>query len=433
MIQVICLTKRAITVPPIDQFFPLFGAEATINTIQTTRQAQVVMPIPGTFRNLKLLLTTSETHPDTTITLNVNDVDTALTCTALAAETTAEDIANEVAVVEEDLVCFKFRTPGFASAMQFSISYEWEGAEQIFGPFAIAGSDDPGEQRASGAFSNAGWTTNPTPGVFCNTYSICAVTGNVTSLAAHSFTAVTGLGQWELQLIKNLIIQDGSGGTIDTTVLISAGETYKKSTFSLPVVPGDIIEIILTRLGTEAPFDIAQVTAMVTVNSTEFMLNGGNNALVSSTVDNYEWNAVTQAETDENLVLVPIARGFTTVGLFVRKSQDPGTVGSGYHHILMKNGVQQAIDAEVLAGGLTGLDLAAIAYNEGDTLSLLSSPFNGPNGSQLHWGLSAVMGASPPPDEIAPLSGIYKLVPGKTDDTVYLQISPELTEDRKIP
>lgn len=53
---------------------------------------------------------------------------------------------------------------------------------------------------------------------------------------------------------------------------------------------------------------------------------------------------------------------------------------------------------------------------------------------QAHWSFAGFFSLTPtPPSGNGGGGGIYQLVPGKLEDTIYESFTPEITQDYKIP
>jgi hypothetical protein len=92
---------------------------------------------------------------------------------------------------------------------------------------------------------------------------LMGVPGNITELFAATQIAAgaggtdlaPGAGKWfEVALYKNHVRQDGTGGTVDTVCRISNTSVNNLSTFTLPVVAGDLIYLRETNSGGLSPF-----------------------------------------------------------------------------------------------------------------------------------------------------------------------------------
>ena len=395
------------------------GGEGDTTTMAVDGAAKVVVPIAGTFSNLNVYSPTG-THPNYTVTVMINGVVSALKCTLASGSTQAKDVANSVVVTAGDDVFFDVNVnplgAGVGYPMNFSV--EFEGAQQFYGIACQAGTMGIGDMTGGGALGNGILQDLATQNQLTNSYSICTITGNITGLTIKSFLGDQGVGNgWTGYLVKNQILQDGTGGTVDTTCVLSGTDTLVTKSFTLPVVPGDLLDFSYIRVGSVMPFSQTVISLACSVtpdDATSFMACGGNNDAVDSTNLGWKWVQSEQLEPAEAIVQCPIGpRGIIIKGLYIRvKATGLGTAGVGMTFTIRKNGVDTAATVTLLGADtdklITGL---SIPFVDGDLISLGLYPQAPPaltGGIGLKWGLSLETAIAP-----AAASGIYFINPDK--------------------
>ena len=349
----------------------------------------VVMPIGGTFRNLQLY-SGDDSRQECTGTFVVNGVETDLTCTlAVDPATTALDDTHEVTVDVGDLVVLKLagtRPPDF----EMGFSLEFEGEEQFY---ASQRSDnmepaDEGE-RFAGALGNGFWVSVVGPGGGCNTHSIVAAPGTITGIYVHSYLGPPDDGTLTVYIDKSpvdsdtFVKQDGTGDTINTGCVLDDTMSAAFESFNLPVVPGEKVQFVLVRNGTEINVDIAASLTFTPDDDKSFMMVGGSNTNPGT----YVWNATKGSSTDilhAQTIVGP--EGFIATGLYMEFA--PPSFGTSYDYTLLKNGEPTAITLTIAYPDDRGFILleegAGVTFEPGDLITIAS-----PDGSSgnLYWGL----------------------------------------------
>lgn len=394
---------------------------------------------PGSFSNLVVLAPLSyQSHPPFSITVLKNGVATTLTTSLSGSDTTNQDIDHTFTVVAGDDFSLQLSGssvgyPGYDIFVVCDFTPD-DADTSIYGIPCSSGSVANQHGWLGGALGNGSFQiwdfTSPSSlSAYSNTYSIASSPGNLTRLDLKSFRGQPGALVWKGWIRLNKVIQDGTNGTVDTTVTLTGTDTSAFSTFALPIVEADHVEIAIELVTGTASFNIAGIAAgckFTSSNPGEFMFCGGNNNALSNTTENFIYTGTQQLATPEARVQVPIGiNGLNVEGIYVEHLSAPGGVGKGWIDTVRKNGVDTAVTVTVENAATTGFIRTPVSFVFGDVIDIGYNPFGAPNNSQFHWGFAFTVTEPepPPPDtESGPLSGIYFLSPGKTNDTIYQTI-----------
>lgn len=359
-----------------------------------------VIPVDGVFNNL-VVYSPVGLHSNYTITLMINGVASALTCSLTSGNSVAFDKTHSVSVVAGDDFYLSIQ-PSASSAGEkpLNVSLEFNGSQHFYCS-GIGGPYNVGEYANAGALGNGRFAMGAALGVLSNSYSICAVSGTIKGLRMKSFFANVG-GSWIARIVKNKILQDGTGGTIDTTCTLVDGNVHTTSTFLLPIVAGDHVDIILSRTGTNVGILQNAVSTSVLFNPTDassFMFCGGNNDATTNSGAEYKWMQSKQIALDENIPKCPIGpTGITLTGLYI-EVPSPG-IGKSRTFTVRKNGVGTAATVTIAdlnsSALITGL---AIDFVENDFIDIEVTNIGTPiTGLGVFWGISTKATATIPPD-----------------------------------
>ncbi len=361
----------------------------------------------GVLRNLVINLPVVTGHT-TTWTVMLNGVATLLTCTLGAADLTGSDLLHDIAVVAGDdlelkLVGTTMSSPGYGGG--YSIEFEGVTASQSgYGIGAFGGSCSLASptvaHRLGGSLGNGVFQLSPAvPADLGNTYSIVCTAGTVTRLDAKTFSGAPGSGVWTIMLVKNQVLQDGSGGTVDTRCVMTGSTTQTFSTFSLPVSAADHLETLVVRSVTSATSGTHVTTSVAFVSTATDVGNlcGGNNNAQSASAVEWEWNGSFQGPSTESEAQAPVGpTGFIATGLYIERSAAPG-VDKQYVHLLRDTATNTALTVTVAGTNTSGSLLAqSVPFVDGDLINLKTTPTGTPLSGQLHWGLS--ISTAPPID-----------------------------------
>jgi len=204
--------------------------------------------VPGSFRNFKILREAAPgSGKSVTYTLRKNGVNTTFAITIADLATTGENLGSSEAFAVGDkvsLICNYTNTPTAGSVKIYIEFVNSENHTDSFYGSMNNGSANNGE--FNGVF-NGGEDWNAfASGVL----SLCPING---TLLGTSFVIENPPGAGNsatLTIVKNLVDQDGTGGTPDTRATISgAVATAGSSTYSLPIAAGDILYTKVTYVG----------------------------------------------------------------------------------------------------------------------------------------------------------------------------------------
>jgi hypothetical protein len=379
--------------------------------------AEVPVPLAGTFSNLTAY-SPPGAHPNYTIILLVNGVETALKCAVASTEQLATDRANSVNVVAGDLVCFRVTVnpPGSGFGYPLNLSVEFEGAAHWFGAIPGGAFTGPGTTEAGGCLGNGFLSSNVGGAQLSTSYSICSTPGTLTGIRIRENTVGIG-GGWLAWIRKNGINQDGTGGTVNTQVALADGGGQASNTFSLPIAVGDHLDFAYTRTttGIGTSTHIALTCTFIPTDQKTFMNTGGSNNANSNGIE-YRWMASEQLAIAHEIVKCPVGpRGIIVTGL--RVEVDTQSVAPVIFTVT-KNGVDTPVTCTVPLGGTFALiENQRVTYSDGDYIALKSNAASF-SGNGMYWGLSA--------EVYRDRSGLYEVKPG-TRDKYYGDV------EKKIP
>ncbi len=385
--------------------WPVMGAwDIPLEGFSTTR---CPMPWAATFRNLVLSSHDTTRTSDITQTLCKNNVLTSLTATLPIAENgPVIDDAHSVSFAQYDDCEWEFganvgtgRTVGWCVEVESQGNIFGIGAHIFGGPVAV---NDGG---IGGCFGNGFWQTYtpvafPNPTDLSTTYSICSVAGTVRRIVMVTYATPPGTGaSWIARIRKNGVIQDGTGGTVDTTCEMVGNGSRDRAVASVNCHfdVGDIGEVLYTRTGAQHDYEVAGQIAVgigfIPDHGGHFMMTGGaNQALVDP---GYVWTMSAQEESDETLAWAPIGPGGLVVrGLAIRGAA-PGTdIDDEVTNAVRKNGADT--DIAVIRRHLEETGLLAnqrVGFAEGDFISLSNIGTGGsdPDASFVYWGLDVAI------------------------------------------
>lgn len=234
-------------------------------------------PATGTFRNFVVSTDVAPGVGKTcTYTVRKNGVDTALTVTLSGTQTTGSDLTHSVAVALGDHLVLKKNgngtTPTFGTIFQYVVEFDGDNAgESVYGTQISRGSTWTSPAYYSW-MGNGRYTSSSTLATVVSTaaynsvdspyYSneVCTFAGALTHYEAYRVTSAgtdtlagPGVGKsLTFQIIKNGVVQDGTGGTVNTTATISGTNTTTTWTGSLPVAVGDILRLLIVPAGSPA-------------------------------------------------------------------------------------------------------------------------------------------------------------------------------------
>lgn len=341
--------------------------------------ARVDWPTTGTFSNLKIKLVsapgTSGSAHSYTFTLRINGVDTGVSVTISGDQTTGQSTAS-VAIARGDLLtisCTPANTPAAVASAGYMMAIEFVGdntGESGYG-FARA-TISSSANRFNGPF--AGWTWLTTGLAAQN---VVAASGNITHLIARVSNA-PGVGtNYTFTLYKNGVKQDGSGGTVDTRVVIADAAVTNSATFSLAVVGGDTVYIECAPTGSPAT-TTSRCSATFTATSDGesqvcgFVTSGPSQTLTMYAVPNQFASSFSTTESDR--AMISGITGFTLKGLWADLQASPGA-GTSYIYTIRKNAAATGLTTTVAdAATENGSSSGTVGIQSNATWSLECNP-----------------------------------------------------------
>jgi len=207
----------------------------------TEIQIPQIMAHYGAITNVRLNLTVAPgVGKSFTFTLRKNFVDTAITFTISGTSTSGSDTTHTVVFAEGDFLDWAYTSSGTPAATKIDSFY-----------FELLTSDKTcqfgGSSGTSGAGINAwpnGWGF-PTTGVVTGAVMPCS--GTFTGTYMWQLNGFFSAGTYTAAIAKNGVLQDGSGGTVDTRVVMPAFDasvpSFVGGAFSLSVAAGDNVSI----------------------------------------------------------------------------------------------------------------------------------------------------------------------------------------------
>lgn len=333
----------------------------------TSKNANSPIGVAGSITKLKVAFPVALTQGTYTVTLVVNDVDTALTCTISAGVPIAQSTGS-VAVSPGDVVCWKVvpsGTPDAQTAVQISAIIETTGGYPIF-------SGHNGQTAANFApLGGLGF------GVETLANSVFAAPGVVSRLDVRLPVAPGSGASRTYTLRKN-------GADTGLTVTFSdTDNTPKVSTGSVAFARGDVASIACTVTGTPVS-SIANFGVLFTPTTLGqglvFTTWAGALSPVADRVgpaNGWAANSVATAAQAQNIA--PAA--LTLADIISQVATAPG-VGLARNFAAVLNGSTSTLTANIndnaTSGGNTSTDLAAA---ENDLVSILASPSGNPAAS----------------------------------------------------
>jgi hypothetical protein len=351
-----------------DQRVAIFNgsADSPVFTTFGPDSPKCLVPLAGTFSNLTIY-SPAGAHPNYTATLYKNGVATSMVASITSADDTATDATHTVSVVAGDDIhlVVNVSPPGSGTGYPLNTSIQFEGAKNFYPSDVPTGSIATTNELQCGALGNGYFNTFQNSSQLSTGYSICSVAGTIDGLAIKSYAGAPGAGTWTLYINKNNVLQDGTGGTVNTACVLTGASTSATSTFTLPIALGDHVEFYVKRSGINAPFALAQFGVACIFNPTTpnlYMATGGSNdANVAAGSTDYKWMRSQQAIAIESISKCPVGvSGFTVSGLYIELPIAPGP-GKNVVLTLQKSGVATAATVTISGtnakGNITGLNI----------------------------------------------------------------------------
>jgi hypothetical protein len=339
----------------------------------------MVVSAPGTFRNLRVVVSAAPgSGKSWEVTLRVNGADTALMVTISNSDTDEENTADEVTVAAGDLIALEFRPPFLNPPALMSPSVSLEFDSDVAGT-SIYGGSQPQDMTTTRTTALLGGTNGG--GGWSDEASIVAVAGTFTRLDV-SLNASSGTGTYTFNILKNGVVQDGSGGTVDTTLVITAPATSGSSTFSLSCDPLDEFQLRAVPSGLTTNRRPRYGVALVAdiVGNSNFHASPPDATDGGSTTNYHGFgDSWTQWSTTEADHQATVGVAFELRFLAVSVTEAPGA-GKGYGFTLRKNGAATSLSAGVIGTNSSGSDTGFVSFAPGDLINVETVPIGSPTG-----------------------------------------------------
>lgn len=347
--------------------------------------------LPGTFSHITFYSRDVGVKPDVTVTLQKNGVDTAMSVTLLAADTVATNLVDSVSVIAGDDIQYKFvgtQGGGFSGAMCLTFTSV---SGSTFGVSESAQNQD----RFGGSLGNGFWSGYTGVETDSNTYSICAAAGSLTRLDLLSFVA-PGADVWVATIMKNGVLQNGTGGTVDTRCTFTGAGTTAHATFDLPIVPPDHLNTVIVRTVGTTGLNISASVAFEPTTAGEYMLCGGNNNALGGGV--HLWNHSLQGATGTEALSPINTEGLQATGFYVERSLGMAVGDAVVHTVRLDEGataltVTLSGDTPPLIGSILN---TPVAFVSGSVMDIALTNVGSGGGGQMHWGLTVTSAAAEP-------------------------------------
>lgn len=266
-----------------------------------------------------------------------------------------------------------------------------------FGICATEGGKVAGDAWVGGAFGNGVW--QDFSGIFAapsvsNTFSICSVPGTITRLCLREYSGALTGGSWTGYLVVDGVLQDGSGGTVNTACLLTDANTSRIAVaeFSIHIAVTQRVEILALRNTTNTGFQFENLGATIAMRpdiAGQYMICGGNNNVLVTTGTGYEWLGSKQLASGIERHSAPVGPdGFTVKGLYI---VHPNPAVGLIDHTLLRDGIATDLMVPIGPDGIDGVVLERAVYSGNQLITIQYDNVIEPAGSQqLHWGLAVL-------------------------------------------
>jgi hypothetical protein len=326
--------------------------------------------VTGTFNNLSITLASAPASGKSiAFTLLVNGVASALTCTVSNTATAAQDSTHSVSITDGDTVSLRAVGSGTPTVSAVMCALEFV-------------STTTGESGYGGAATaNVGGTGARNNGLLWpvdiinwgGTASLAAVAGTVTAYRVALTGAPGGVATQNFTVFKNLVAQDGTGGTPDTRLTITGAATTGVATFSMTVAPGD--QLLLQRSsggGSPAATAITFGVRFVATTDGEAMIGCSGGGIASLTLTQYmslsgganiAWDT-----TESNRYLTSGVTQWYASKLYVLPSNAQNGTGSAQY--VRVNGVTGSLGVTTIVAGVASNLVSSATVPAGATVSM---------------------------------------------------------------
>jgi hypothetical protein len=220
-----------------------------------------------------------------------------------------------------------------------------------------------------------------------NASDIAAISGTVGGYGVRIVTTIA-VGTWTFVILKNGVVQDGSGGTVDTRLAFtSASSLSQQVTFSLSVTAGDLMQFQCQETVSATALDGVAFGVLFTATTPgEFMLGAcasGNitltNTLYGRVTGGNSLLATSTTETDEQIKV-----GVTAFRLSQFRIE-LNAASTSFTFTLRQNAAASALTATI-SGTTSGSDVThEVLCSPGDLLAIEVDPTGSPTTRVAGW------------------------------------------------
>lgn len=357
----------------------------------TEARALVVCTAVGTFSHWSIVLSAAPgSGKSFTFTLRINGVDTAAVIT-ISDTATSGTFMGSVALADGDELTLKCVPSGTPTASTASVCWDFTSAtagESIYGLASGTATINANRTgRVLGAYDTSTWEAS-------TTVDVVGCAGAITKATIKLDTDVTAAGSLTFTMTKNGVDQNGTAGTPDTRITFATGTTKTSASFTLPVVPGDVLTWKAVRTGTPATVRPATGVRVLATTPGESHFGAVILGPFSTTAAAYfspgqgSGNPGAATEAPAAVTLGPT--GFTLHNLRAGLTGATGA-GLGYTFTLRQNEASTA-HAVSIVGAASGSTTASTVFAPGDRVALQVMPVSTPppRGGGWAWTQEAV-------------------------------------------
>lgn len=321
-----------------------------------------------------------------TFTIQKNGSDTSLSVTISDAATSGTDSSHKIRYDPGDTFAIKRTTSGTPTLSTNYISFDVDNAVTGESTYGCSSNALSGGAR-NRVFSPDTWASS----VGTNRYDLVAAAGTLTDVRI-VLDVAPGVGSSRtFNIYKNGTIQDGSGGSVNTTLTISDNATSGTVSFSLSLSAGDQVYIEHASSGSPASAVASLATKFVATTDHYSQLASGSPQLSSTGALDLFLRPTNSAAsfnaTEGNMDVDGGLSTFTVRNLQVRSTLSV----TNCNFTLRKGGSDQALTCNI-TGGTTGSDNSnSVSVSAGD---LFDWRLNGTLGGNRVVAISAIQEAA---------------------------------------
>lgn len=373
------------------------------NWTATAFQGQQRWMASGVMRNFRVWLTVAPgAGTSRTFTFTVNGSNSAMAVTIADGNTSGQYTATTIALTAGDLVRITQTTSGATAGCQVWVAFEFVPTTNGHCGYGCMSITNEGVGTEINAIFDARDTWIGT----ATATGVAPSAGNITAVGVTLDVAPGATKSRTYNIFKNGTKQDGTGGTVDTTMSIVDANTANTATFTLPVVAGDRLQI--QCVGTNSPSLSRMVWGIrfEPTNPYTSVLNGssaiGSDPSVSAT--NYLGAGRTfdtPDATESNHTFLSTLQPFSLTALFICADAAAPGASKSWTVTSRKNSTTPSNPLSAVISGTTtpavGNDTAhSVSIADGDTFDLMFVPAGTPTTSRFVYGVEITQMVSVP-------------------------------------